>query len=124
MIAWLKVLSNLILLTRTLLPIVSTDCAAAKEPIKRDISSVNPIINESAEYSVSSQLSDNITENLINENVIKITGWDLANSRLDIKILETKTTPNIYVINLNNEYSQVDEWKITIICKISWFKTI
>ena len=85
---------------------------------------INPIINESAEYSISSQLSDNITENLINENVIKITGWDLANSRLDIKILETKTTPNIYGINSNNEYSQVDEWKITIICKVSWLDVV
>ena len=85
---------------------------------------INPIINESAEYSISSQLSDNITENLINENIIKITGWDLANSRLDIKILEAKTTPNIYGINSSNEYSQVDEWKITIICTVSWFDVV
>ena len=81
---------------------------------------INPIVNESAEHSVSTQLLDNITESLINENIIDITGWDSADSRLDIEILEVKDTPNIYGLNLSNEYSQVDEWKVIIISKISW----
>ena len=31
---------------------------------------INPIVNESTEYLVSTQLLDNITESLINENII------------------------------------------------------
>jgi len=85
---------------------------------------VHPIINESAEYSISAQLSNNISENLIDENVIKITDWDSAHSRLEIKILEVKDTPNIYGVNTSNEYSQVDEWKITIISKVSWLDVV
>ena len=85
---------------------------------------VNPIINESSEHLISSWLSDDITESLIDENILNITAWSLANSRLDITILEVKDTPNIYGINSNNEFNEVDEWKITVHCKVSWLDVI
>ena len=93
-------------------------------PAHIDSIHINPIINESVEYSVSKQLLDDIIENLINENIINITGWDSADSRLDIKILEVKDTPNIYGVNSSNEYSQVDEWKITVVSKVIWLDVI
>ena len=81
---------------------------------------VNPIINESSEHLISSWLSDDITESLIDENILNITAWSLANSRLDITILEVKDTPNIYGINPNNEFNEVDEWVVKLVCSVDW----
>ena len=80
---------------------------------------IDSIVNESSEYSISDQLLDSITEELINQNVIKIKDWNSADSQLDIVILSVKDTPNIYGIN-NNEFNQVNEWKITLTCSIDW----
>ena len=63
-------------------------------------------------------------ESLINENVIKIKGQNLANSRLDIIILDVKDVPNIYGVNFENQFSEVNEWKITIRCDVSWIDLV
>ena len=61
---------------------------------------INSIQNESSEPSITNQLLDNITESLINENVIDIKSKNLADSRLDIIVLDVKDVPNIYGINI------------------------
>ena len=92
-------------------------------PAHIDSIHINPIVNESSEYSLSDQLLDDITESLINENVVKIKSWNLADSRLDIIILDVKDTPNIYGLK-DNTFDQVDEWKITINCDVTWLDVI
>ena len=81
---------------------------------------ITPIINESSEYLISNQLSDSISENLINENILSIKGQDFANSKLDIIILSVKDSPNTYSVGLEKQYDEVEEWKITIDCEVSW----
>ena len=89
-------------------------------PANIDSVHISPILNESTEYLVSKQLKESITENIVDENIIRIKGWDSADSRLNITILEIKDTPNIYGNNSDNQYSQVDQWKIIIKSKVSW----
>ena len=62
---------------------------------------INSIQNESSEPSITNQLLDNITESLINENVIDIKSKNLADSRLDIIVMNVKDVPNIYGINIS-----------------------
>ena len=61
---------------------------------------------------------------LINENVLKIKSWDSADSRLDIVVLEVKDSPNFYGVDSNNDFSQVDEWKIIVTCSLDWIDMI
>ena len=85
---------------------------------------VNTILNESPEHSITGQLLSQINKTLINENVLDVKSWDAADSRLDIVILEVKDSPNFYGVDSNNDFSQVDEWKIIITCSLDWIDMI
>ena len=68
---------------------------------------VSTILNESPEHSITGQLLDEVNKILIDENVLEIKNWDLADSRLDIVILDIKDSPNIYGINSDNIFSNL-----------------
>lgn len=85
---------------------------------------VSSILNESPEHSITDQLLDEINKTLINENVLEIKDWDSADSRLDIVILKVEDSPNVYGVNSNNEFNEVDEWKVVLTCSVDWVDTI
>ena len=73
---------------------------------------VSTVLNESPEHSITGQLLDEVNKILIDENILEIKNWDLADSRLDIVILDVKDSPNIYGINSDNNFNEVDEWNV------------
>ena len=81
---------------------------------------VSTVLNESPEHSITGQLLDEVNKILIDENILEIKNWDLADSRLDIVILDVKDSPNIYGINSDNNFNEVDEWKLVLTCSVSW----
>ena len=85
---------------------------------------VSSILNESSEHSITDRLLDSINKTLIDENVLEIKGLDLADSRLDIVILNVEDTPNIYGIDTQNNFNAVDEWKIVLTCNIDWIDMV
>ena len=85
---------------------------------------VGSILNESPEHSITDQLLDEINKTLINENVLEIKDWDSADSRLDIVILKVEDSPNVYGVNSNNQFNEVDEWKVVLTCSVDWVDTI
>ena len=51
---------------------------------------------------------------------MEIKNWNVADSRLDIVILQVQDTPNVYGLNSNNEFNEVDEWKVVLTCSVDW----
>ena len=48
--------------------------------------SVSPVVNESPEFGVSENVGEQISSMLISENVLNVTGEDIADSRLNVYI--------------------------------------
>ena len=81
--------------------------------------SISPIKNESSEFSISDMLSELINEQMIEENLLKLVGFEFAHSQLDITIVSVKDLP--YTFSLNNDDNEnVDEWKLTIKVMVKW----
>ena len=110
----------------TLFFIFSCGFYSTKGSLPAHISSIhiNSIINESPEQLVAEQLLDEINKILIDENILEVKGLELADSRLDIIILNVKDSPNIYKINSNNEFNEVDEWKLELTCSVDWIDMV
>ena len=81
---------------------------------------VSSILNESSEHSITDHLLDEINNTLIDENILEIQGWNSADSRLDIVILQVDDSPNVYGISSANEFNEVDEWKVVLTCSVDW----
>ena len=81
---------------------------------------ISSILNESPEHSIADNLLNELNETLVNENVLEIKNWNVADSRLDIVILQVQDTPNVYGLNSNNEFNEVDEWKVVLTCSVDW----
>ena len=105
-----------------LLIVFSCSFYSAKGSLPAHIKSihVNSIINESPEHLITDDLLNEINKTLIDENVLEVKSWNFADSRLDIVILEVKDSPNIYGVSSNNNFNEVDEWKVVLTCSVDW----
>jgi len=82
--------------------------------------SLSPIINESAEFSVSDILNKELNELMISENVLDILPSDKADSYLEIVVVSVTDKP--YTVKLSNELGmeEVEEWKLSIKTNVKW----
>ena len=82
--------------------------------------SLSPVVNESAEFSVSDILNRELNELMISENVLDILPSDKADSYLEIVIVSVTDKP--YTVTLSNELGmeEVEEWKLSIKTNIKW----
>ncbi len=83
--------------------------------------SLSPVINESAEFNISQDLENQITQKFISENVLDVTGEDVADSRLNITIKSVKDQPYTIKSNQTTLYEKVEEWRITISVHVVWY---
>lgn len=83
--------------------------------------SLSPVINESAEFGVSENLETKINEILISENILEVTGEDIADSRLNITITSIRDQPYTISASSTSSYEQVDEWRITLSANVVWY---
>ena len=83
--------------------------------------SVSPVINESTEFGVAESVETGVTELLISENILEVTGEDIAHSRLNITIKSVRD--QAYTISASNssEFEKVDEWRITLSAHVLWY---
>mgnify|MGYP001221959989 CR=1 FL=1 len=82
---------------------------------------VSPIVNNSTEYLAMDILESEVYNTLLKENILKLVELDSANSKLDIIINSVTDKPYTYSSNSQVVYEIVDEWRITIKAKISWY---
>ncbi len=81
--------------------------------------SVSPVVNESPEFGVSENVGEQISSMLISENVLNVTGEDIADSRLNVYIKSVLDKP--YTYSAGDTYEQVEEWRITIKANVVWY---
>tara|TARA_B100000945_G_C20362684_1_gene587972 strand:- start:33 stop:629 length:597 start_codon:yes stop_codon:yes gene_type:complete len=82
---------------------------------------LTPVINESAEFSVTELLSEQLNTFMIRENVLSINSLDLSDSKLDIIIKSIIDEPHTYNIGRDDFIENVEEWKISIIANVIWY---
>lgn len=83
--------------------------------------SLSPVVNESSEFGVSENLEIKLTDRLISDNALEVTGEDIADSRLNVIITSVKDQPYTISTPSDLEYEVVDEWRITISTKVVWY---
>ena len=81
--------------------------------------SISPIKNESTEFMVTDLLGGSISQKMIEENILRLTGEDDAHSQLDIIINSVTDLPYTYSLS-SGQSEHVDEWKITIRATVKW----
>ena len=81
--------------------------------------SISPIKNESAEFVVADLVGESINNEMITENILKLTDQNVADSQLDVIIISVTEIPYTYSLN-TQESEYVDEWKITIKAQVIW----
>ena len=78
------------------------------------------VVNDTSEFIAAEKLSQIFIEDLLSENILKITSSDLADSQIDIIISKIDDKP--FSISSNNSQSElVEEWKLTMYINIVWF---
>tara|TARA_B100000029_G_scaffold178868_1_gene176225 strand:+ start:633 stop:1235 length:603 start_codon:yes stop_codon:yes gene_type:complete len=82
---------------------------------------LTPVINESAEFSITELLSEQLNTFMIRENVLSINSLDLSDSKLDIIIKSITDEPHTYNIGKDDFIENVEEWKISIIANVIWY---
>ncbi|NOZ09038.1 MAG: hypothetical protein GXO91_09245 [FCB group bacterium] len=83
--------------------------------------SISPVINETGEFGVGEAVNEQISDLLIQENVLELTNEDAADSRLNITVTSVKDEPYTYTASGSTDYEQVEEWRITVKAKIVWY---
>lgn len=117
--AMIKIFINLLLLS-----FLCTGCMfysiRGSLPVHIKSISLSPVINESAEFSVSDILNRELNELMISENVLDILPSDKADSYLEIVIVSVTDKP--YTVTLSSELGmeEVEEWKLSIKTNIKW----
>ena len=89
-------------------------------PVHIQSIALSPVINESAEFSVSDILNSELNELMISQNILDILPSDKADSYLEIIIVSVTDKP--YTVTLSNELGmeEVEEWKLSIKTNIKW----
>jgi len=92
-------------------------------PVHIDSINITPIKNESTEFLIADLLSESLSNQILSENILKLTNQQSANSQLDITIKSVKEIPYTYVLDdIDKEY--VDEWKLKINIEIKWYDLV
>jgi len=83
--------------------------------------SVSPVINETGEFGVGEALGEKISDLLIQENVLDLVGEDIADSQLNVTIKSVRDEPYTFTAQADQDYEQVEEWRITIQTAVVWY---
>ena len=83
--------------------------------------SISPVINESTEFLTAEILNDELNRVMVAENVLDIDTPDQADSQLEVVI--TSVTDRPYTVSLSSDLGmeEVEEWRLTISTKITWY---
>ncbi len=83
--------------------------------------SISPVINETGEFGVGESVSEQISNILIQENVLDVVNEDIADSRLNVTIKSVRDEPYTFTAAQENEYERVEEWRITVKATVLWY---
>ena len=83
---------------------------------------IDPIINDSSEYTIGQKFENQFIQSLINENLLRISDFENADSKLEFKITDLSDKP--YTLNETNYNTVVEQWAISITIHVIWFDFI
>jgi len=83
---------------------------------------INPIINESSEYTIGQKFENQFIQSFIDENLLRISDFENADSKLEFKIIDLSDKP--YTLNETNYNTVVEQWEISITVHVVWFDFI
>ena len=83
---------------------------------------IDPIINDSSEYTIGQKFENQFIQSLINENLLRISDFENADSKLEFKITDLSDKP--YTLNETNFNTIVEQWEIIITIEFAWFDLI
>jgi len=78
------------------------------------------VSNLTSEYTLTNMLNEKINNKLIIENILDVVNFSNADSQLDLIVTSIKDSPNVYK-SQNNNYELVEQWKLTVSCKLIWY---
>ncbi|MBI44634.1 MAG: hypothetical protein CMG66_00510 [Candidatus Marinimicrobia bacterium] len=84
---------------------------------------ISPVINSSSEYALSNMLNEQINEQLVKKNILKIEEFYNSDSKLDISIQLVEDIPNSYTSNINS-YEVIEQWKLNARVSITWLDNL
>ncbi len=83
--------------------------------------SLAPVMNESTEFSAAEILNDELNRLMVGENVLDLVMPDQADSKLEVVITSVTDRPFTIALSDNLGMEEVEEWRITISTKLTWY---
>ena len=83
---------------------------------------INPIVNESSEYTIGQKFEDQFMQSFIEENLLLISDLENADCKLEFKIINLSDKP--YTLNETSFNTIVEQWEISITIQVIWFDFI
>ena len=80
---------------------------------------LSPVLNSTSEYALSNILNEQLNEQLMRKNILKITEFYTSDSKLDIMINSVEDVPTSYLSNINS-YEVIKQWKLNVKINIIW----
>ena len=83
--------------------------------------SLEPVINESTEFSSAEILNDELNKLMVGVNVMDILMPDQADSHLKVVIISVTDKP--YTVSLSDDLGmeEVEKWRLTIATRVTWY---
>jgi hypothetical protein len=78
-------------------------------------------MNESTEFSAAEILNDELNRLMVGENVLDLVMPDQADSKLEVVITSVTDRPFTIALSDNLGMEEVEEWRITISTKLTWY---
>ena len=102
---------------------VSCNIYSFKGSLPPNINSIciTPVLNTTSEFSLTNILNESVRQKLIAHNILDVVNISDADSKLDLEIQTIKDNANIYNSNNNNSYEIVEQWKLIVTVKLSWY---
>ena len=79
---------------------------------------IKPISNKSIDPEIVDLLDNQLNQLLINENVLEISDYSNADSKITITVLEVMDLP--YTLSKGEQFEKVDEWKLSVKVNAIW----
>ena len=121
----IRMMKSKVFLTSILVLFLSCSFYSMKGSIPAHIKNISlaPVSNQSAEFSASFLLNQEMNQLMIEKNILDIVRQSDADSYLEIVI--TSVLDNPLIVSLSNEgLEQVEEWKLTINVNVKWYDII
>ena len=83
---------------------------------------INPIINESSEYTIGQKFEEQFIQSFVNENLLNISDFENADCKLDFKIKNLSEKP--HTLNETNYNTVVEQWEISVTLEVVWYDFI